>query len=140
MKALLTLLALLWATSALAQTCTIGPSNPGTLTQLQVSSSGTTGAVSATLPASASRWTYLCGWMVTSAGATAGTVRAGVITGIAGTYGFTYLDPSSGQGFLGAALPICISSSAVNTGIVVTVPGGGTGTVGLTVTAWGCNQ
>ncbi len=49
---------------------------------------------------------------------------------------FEYAFVSSGQGILGVAFPGCISSSAVNTSIVVNVPAGGAGTVGA-VNAWG---
>lgn len=135
----LALLASAWFAGAQAQQCLVTAST-AQITQLQNSGTGTTGAVTATLTGAAGKFTYLCGFMITSAGATAGTVRAATVTGVGATLTYEYLDPSTGQGFLGVALPVCYSSSAQNTNIVVTVPGTGTNTVGLAVTAWGCLQ
>jgi hypothetical protein len=135
----LALLALAWFAGAQAQQCLV-TTGTSQIIPLQNSGTGTTGAVTSTLTGVPNKWTYLCGFMVTSAGATAGTVRAATVTGTGTTLTFEYLDPSAGQGFLGVALPVCFSSSAQNTNIVVSVPGTGTGTVGLSVTAWGCLQ
>lgn len=101
------------------------------------STTGTTGAVTVTLPAAPGRFTYLCGFFGTSAGTTAGLAAAGTITGVVGgPANFTYAYVSSGQGLLGAALTNCLPSSAQNTAIVVTIPGGGAGTV-VSLFAWG---
>jgi hypothetical protein len=135
----LALLASAWFAGAQAQQC-ITTTGTSQILPLQVSGTGTTGAVSATLTGAAGKFTYLCGFMITSAGATTGTVRAATVTGTGSTLTFEYLDPSSGQGFLGVALPVCYASNAQNTNIVVTVPGTGTGTVGMAVTVWGCLQ
>lgn len=97
----------------------------------------TTGASSATLTAQAGKWTYICGFTVTSGGTTAATTGTITVTGtVGGTMNFTYVFVSSGQGVFGIAFPGCISSSAANTAIVVNTPAGGAGTVG-SVTAWG---
>lgn len=97
----------------------------------------TTGTATASLTAQANKWTYLCGFTVTSGGTTTATLGNITITGtVSGTMNFGYTFVSSGQGVLGIAFPGCISSSAINTAITVNVPAGGAGTVGA-VTAWG---
>ena len=104
---------------------------------LTVSTTGTTGPISATLTGAANRWTYICGFVITSGGTTSALTANATIAGtISGTMNFTYIFVSAGQGLLGVAFPGCITSSAVNTNIVVTVPGGGAGTTAA-VTAWG---
>ena len=105
---------------------------------LTASSTGTTGAITATLTGVAGKWTYLCGFVMTSGGTTPTVVVAPTITGtITGTMSFQYVYPSSGQGILGVAFPGCISSSAVATSIVVTLPAsGGSGTTNA-ISAWG---
>src|SRR5215831_544535 len=140
----LALLASCAIAGAQAQQC-ISTTGTSQTIPAQASGTGTTGAVSATLTgtggvAPTAKWTYLCGFMITSAGATTGTVRAATITGISTTLTMEFLDPSSGQGFLGAAFPTCLSSNVIGGNITVTVPGTGTGTVGLAVNAWGCLQ
>jgi hypothetical protein len=97
----------------------------------------TTGTAAATLTAQANKWTYICGFTITTGGTSSATTGNVTITGtIGGTMNFTYVFVSSGQGIMGIAFPGCISSSAVNTAIAVNVPAGGAGTVG-SVTAWG---
>jgi hypothetical protein len=126
------------ANAALAQVVTSKPFPEGARpNNLTASTAFTTGASSATLTGAASKWTYLCGFTVTSAGTTAATLGAITVTGtIGGTMTFEYAFVSSGQGVFGIAFPGCISSSAVNTSIVVNTPAGGAGTVGA-VNAWG---
>jgi len=128
------LLAFLLASAALAQTLVV-PAQTN-LNQIQASATGTTGQVTATLTGAAGRWTNLCGFVVTSAGTSSAAAVNVTVTGTGTTMNFTYNFVSSGQGVLGVALPACIQSSAVNTNIVVTVPGGGAGTT-VAVTAWG---
>jgi hypothetical protein len=122
------------ACAALAQTAIIPIQT--TINQIQNSATGTTGSVVATLSGTSGQWTYICGFTVTSAGTTAAIAANVTVTGIASTMNFTYAFVSSGQGALGVAFPACISASAANTNIVVTVPGGGTGTT-VAVSAWG---
>lgn len=138
-KALAGLVLLLWlASPALAQVVTTAPfPQGGQPNNLTASATFTTGTSSATLTGAASRWTYLCGFTVTSAGTTSATSGTITLTGtISGTMNFTYVFVSSGQGVLGIAFPGCISSSAVNTSIIVNTPAGGAGTTG-SVSAWG---
>lgn len=101
------------------------------------SATGTTGQITATLTGVANKWTYICGFVLTSAGTTAAAVVDATITGtISGTMNFQYAYVSSGQGLLGVAFPGCISSSAINTSIVVTLPAGGAGSVNA-ISVWG---
>jgi len=126
------------ASAALAQVVTTKPFPEGGQTNnLTNSATFTTGTSSATLTGAAGRFTYICGFVVSSAGTTAATLGAITITGtVSGTMNFEYAFVATGQGIFGIAFPGCISSSAANTSIVVNTPAGGAGTVGA-VTAWG---
>jgi hypothetical protein len=125
--------------AALAQQCT--PQSGGSqITAVQASTTGTTGAVSATLAAVANQLTYVCGFSITSGGATTATTRAATLAGMATTMNYAYVDPTASQGNLTIVFPICIRSSAPNTAITLSVPGTGTGTVATAVNLWGCNQ
>ena len=110
----------------------------GNLSNITNGTAFTTGTATATLTGVSGRWTYICGFVITSAGTTAATLGAVTVTGtVSGTLPFEYSFVSTGQGILGIAFgPGCIQSSAQNTNIVVNVPAGGAGTVGA-VTAWG---
>lgn len=135
--ALLILLGL--ASAALAQVVTVKPfpdGQAGRTNNLVASTTGTTGAITATLTGAANATTYICGFTVTSAGTTAATLGNITITGISVTMNFTYAFVSSGQGVFGIAFPGCIAGSAQNTNIVVNVPAGGAGTT-VAATAWG---
>ncbi len=132
--ALLLLLGL--ASAALAQIVITTPLQ-GPVASIQTpSATFTTGASSVTLTGAASKWTYICGFTVTSGATTTAITGTITVTGVPTTMNFTYIFVSSGQGVLGIAFPGCITSSAQNTNIVVNVPAGGATTVG-SVTAWG---
>lgn len=137
-KHLLALALLLALGPATAQVVTVKDFPQGAQTNNTTSSNTfTTGSSSATLTGASNKFTYICGFVVTSAGTTAATLGNITITGtIGGTMNFEYAFVSSGQGILGIAFPGCISSSGKNTSIVVNTPAGGSGTVGA-VTAWG---
>ena len=126
------------ASAALAQVVTTKQFPQGGQTNnLTASNTFTTAAATATLTGAANHWTYLCGFTVTTGGTTTAALGNITITGtVSGTMNFGYTFVSSGQGIIGIAFPGCISSSAVNTSIVVNVPAGGAGTVGA-VTSWG---
>jgi len=124
------------ASAALAQVVITTPLSGPTLTPLTPSSTFTTGTSSATLTGAAGKWTYICGFTVTTAGTTAAISGNVTVTGVPTTMNFTYVFVSSGQGILGIAFPGCITASAPNTSIVVNTPAGGAGTTG-SVTAWG---
>ena len=134
--ALLLLLGL--ASAALAQVVTVKPFPQGGQTNnLTASNTFTTGTANATLTGGSGRFTYICGFVVTTAGTTAATSGTVTVTGtVSGTMNYTYVFVSAGQGILGIAFPGCITSSTTNTSIVVNVPAGGAGTLG-SVTAWG---
>lgn len=131
------LFALLFVPAQAQMVTTFPGPQGGQPNNITASATGTTGAISATLTGVAGKWTYICGFVLTSAGTTSATVVVANITGtISGAMNFQYAYVSSGQGLLGVAFPGCISSSAVNTSIVVNLPAGGAGTANG-VTAWG---
>ena len=142
-KLALFLLGLLLTEPALAQQCIVGSPSSKQVVPQQATAVGTTGALTITLPAAANQYTYVCGFTVTSvpgASATAG-VRAVTLSGIATTMNWSYLDPASGQGFVGIAWPTCIPSTAVNTAITLTVPATtATNIAASSSSMWGCNQ
>ena len=106
-------------------------------------SSGTVaaGAATATLPAVQGRFTYICGFAITSSGSTTAIVVAPTVVGaIGGTQTYAY---ATVAGVLLANAPLvvpftpCLPSSAVNTAIVVSIPSLGAGNTNTTVSAWG---
>lgn len=145
MRALISLLVLLFATSALAQQqpwwggSASGTGYPTNSTPVTASATGTTAALTATLPGVAGKLTFICGFAMTSAGTTTAAAGTGTVTGtIGGTLNFAFEDPApaAGQGRLIVLFNTCIPANAMNTAIVVTQPAGGTATVAA-VTAWG---
>jgi hypothetical protein len=130
------------AAPAYAQQCLPHASDPLRTAQVQGSATGTTGAVSASLSAAPGKFTYVCGIVVTSAGATTATSRTVTLTGTGTTLSFAYLDPvaTAAAGRLVVNFPNCLPSSAQNTAITLSVPGTGTGTVVMAATLWGCQQ
>jgi hypothetical protein len=136
MKKLLALWLLLAPSLAQAQPVQTLPI-PGQVTPLTISTTGTTAQITATLVGAAGRFTYICGFVLTSAGTTTATLGNATVAGtVSGTMNFTYSFVSSGQGLLGVAFPGCISSSGPSTSIVVTLPAGGAGTTAA-ISAWG---
>jgi len=122
---------------ASAQVVTTKPFPEGAQTNNLVKSVDfTTGATSISFTGVSGKWTYICGFVVTTGATTAATTGKVTVTGTLETMNYTYVFVSSGQGILGIAWPGCISSSAANTTITVNVPAGGAGTVG-SVSAWG---
>jgi hypothetical protein len=95
--------------------------------------------VSATLAGAPGRFTYLCGFTVTTVGASTAANLTLTISGIPTTMSFAYIDPSSGQGFIGATFQPCLTSPTVNTSIVITKPAA-TNSVLSAVNGWGCLQ
>ena len=95
----------------------------------------------ATLPAAAGKTTYITGFQLTAAGATAAAVVSATVTGtISGTLTYTFVFPA---GATAAAQPLVVEfpepvpSSAVNTAIVVSLPAGGAGNTNAAVNAQG---
>jgi hypothetical protein len=126
----------LYASLALAQTIVVPLSGSANLIPIQNSATGTTAAVSTILPGFANKWTYICGFVITSAGTSTATVVTASIIGIATPMNFVYNFVSSGQGILGVALPACQTASVQGSPITVGVPAGGAGTT-VAVSAWG---
>lgn len=95
----------------------------------------------ATLAGAAAKTTYISGFQVTGAGATAGLPVVVTVTGLlGGTQSFIFVFPA---GALVGAQPLVVNfsypipASAVNTPIVVTCPAGGTGNTNAVVSAQG---
>lgn len=107
------------------------------------SSSGNVANASAvaTLAAAAGKTTYISGFEITAAGATAAGVVTATVTGaIGGTMSYTFVAPT---GATVAATPLVVEfhppipASAVNTAIVVTLPALGAGNTNATAVAHG---
>ena len=102
------------------------------------STTGTTVAITATLPGRAGMLTYICGFSVRSNATTGVTGNVQVTGTIVGTLNFTH-----GTGVLTAAAGAterdfnpCIPASAIATNIVVITPAAGSGGV-ISATVWG---
>lgn len=121
-----------------------GAQSPLPLQGIQITAtSGTVaaGVAAASLAAAAGKVTYICGFAITSAGSTGAAVVAPTITGIVtGTMTFAYASVA-GATLSNQPLVVpfrdCISASAVNTAIVVSLPSLGAGNTNATVNAWG---
>ena len=140
MKSLVLLLLLFACQPANAQNPVVNPTFPTTGI---VASSGNVAAAPAvaTLPAIQGRFTYICGFSITSAGSTGAADVVATVTGLnGGTLSFSY---ETVAGANAANLPLvipftpCMPSSTVNTAVVVTLPSLGTGNTTATVNAWG---
>lgn len=124
---------------ALAQVVQVAPIPQGAAIAVVTSSTtGTTGSVNAGILGAANKWTYVCGFTVTSGGTTSATTGTVQLSGTTSSnMNFTYVFPAAGaQGVLGVAFPGCIASRAVNTAIYVSVTAGGTGTA-VSANLWG---
>lgn len=95
----------------------------------------------ATLAAAAGKTTYLSGFAITAAGATAAGVVLVTVAGLlGGTATYVFAVPagaSIGATPLAVTFPSPIPASAVNTAIVVTLPALGTGNTNAAVVATG---
>lgn len=111
------------------------PTSPNAIPRTP-STSGTTGAISASIVGAPNKWSYLCGFVITSGGTTTATTVSATVVGIQAQQNFAYNFPSTGQGLLGVAYPACLVSATQNTSITVAVPAGGTGTVDA-LSLWG---
>jgi hypothetical protein len=100
---------------------------------------GSTGAVVATLAASANRTTFICGFDVSAIGGTA-AIGPIVVAGLSGGNSFTYQMSSTAAGTtLSRTFTPCIAGNAINTAITVTTTADGTATA-VDVNAWGFQQ
>jgi hypothetical protein len=143
--ALLGLCLLSCLTPAKAQLACPNPAVSGALcTPVTASATGTTAAVTATLPAAAGHTTYICGFNYIGSNATAANpATALTITGtISGTmtFGFPTLAAAA---TVPNTIPVneefvpCIAASGLNTAIAVNGPALGTGATQATVAVWG---
>jgi hypothetical protein len=118
----------------LASACLIGGASgqpftgyPAGATPLTAAFTGAdTTTAAATLPAAVGQRTYVCGYSISGAGATAATPVNAVLSGLTTSlqYVYTYIAGATlaNQTLQGTFLP-CVPSSALNTAIVMTVPG-----------------
>lgn len=114
-------------------------------TPIAQSATGTTGGATATLAASAGRFTYFCGYSVSPGSATAAITITITISGIqGGSHVISVGAPVTAAGSTGAPviffLPYCIPSSAVNISISVAASALGAGGVNQSVNVWGYQQ
>lgn len=142
MRAILALL--LMTTTAFAQQSNwwggsaSGTGYPINSTPITASATGTTAAVTVTLPGVVGKTTFICGFSMTSGGTTTAAVGTATIVGtIGGTLSYVYVDAATASQLIVRYPPVCIPASAQNTAIVVTMPAGGTGTVAAAVNAYG---
>jgi hypothetical protein len=109
--------------------------------QVQVSATGTTGAVAATLPAAAGKFTYICGFSVSPGSATAAITIQVTMTGVTNTFTWAVGAPATAVGVTGTVFTQsffpCLPGSAVNTGIVITSGALGTAGINNDVNVWG---
>ena len=139
LKLVLALLAGLVVAPAVAQVVQVAPIPQGAQIAVVTSSTtGTTGSVNAGILGAANKWTYVCGFTVTSGGTTSATTGTAQLSGTTSSnMNFTYVYPAAGaQGVLGVAFPGCIAARAINTPIYVSVTAGGAGTA-VNVNLWG---
>jgi hypothetical protein len=126
-----------------AATAAIAPGVGVTAGQTAVISSatGTTGAVVATLPGVASKFTYICGFYATGNEAATGAVVAVTVAGmVSGSMVFNISHPvTPSLGIANQSFTPCLPSSAVNTAITVTSAADAAGT-NVSVAAWGYQQ
>lgn len=123
----------------------ISPYSLGTTTSVISDSGNVANAIAtATLAANSTRSTYLSGFEITGAGATAGLPVTVTITGlVGGTRNYTYVFAT---GATVANTPIIVEfvpgliSSAINTAVVITCPASGIGGTNNTVVAHGYYQ
>lgn len=99
------------------------------------------GSAAATLAAAAGVTTYITGFVVTAAGATAASNVSVTVAGVTGgTMTYTFTAPAGATVAaqpLVVQFPAAIPASAVNTAIVVTCPALGSGNTHASVTATG---
>lgn len=111
---------------------------PSGAVPVTASATGTTGATTATLAASALVKTYICGFSIRANATGAATANSTVTGTVTGTLNFTqWTAPlASGIGLTEEAFSPCVPSSAINTGIAVISAAPGSGGV-VSVSAWG---
>ena len=129
---------------AVARPIYVAPMTNGGQTALTASSANAAAANNQTLAGAAGKTTFISGFEITGAGATAGSTIAVTVTGtITGTLNYRLVIPA-GAGVAIVALIVMFSvpipASAVNTAIVVNVPSFGAGNLDAAVVAHGFQQ
>ena len=113
-------------------------------TPLTGSATGAASAANVTLAGTAAKTTYITGFQITGAGATAASVISVTITGtVTGTMNYNIAVPAgitTSITPLIVSFPIPVPASAVNTAIVVNVPSFGAGNTNSAVAAQGFQQ
>lgn len=126
-------------TSAPALSATGSPATP-----ITGSNTGAASAANVTLAAAAGKFTYITGFQITGAGATAASVITVTVTGtVTGTMNYNIVVPAGVTASitpLVVTFPVPVPSSAVNTAITVNVPSFGAGNTNSAVSAQGFQQ
>jgi hypothetical protein len=119
---------------------------PGSTPISAVFSGADTTTATATLTGAAGQFTYICGFTLSGQGATAATTVSPAVTGLTNTLtvtgGFTFVVSAAAFDVpVSYTFPVgtCQPSSAVNTNIVVTLPGAA-GNTQANIYAWGYRQ
>jgi len=99
-----------------------GAQYPAGATPLQASATGTTGAVTASLPAAAGKTTYVCGFDISAAGT--GSIGPVATSGL--VHNFTY--QLTAPGTVSRTFQPCLPGSAANTAISLATTADGTAT------------
>lgn len=130
------IIALLLSTAAAHAQAIVAPG----ASVVAVSAVGTTGVVTATMPALASQTNWICGFSI-RASATAAVTGDATVTGTVNTLHFTqFVAPvASGIGTVEESFDPCIPASAFNTAIAVNSIAAGTAGV-TSVTVWGYSK
>jgi hypothetical protein len=119
---------------------TLGAGYPPGATPITGNATGSTAAVTGTLAASATKFTYICGFNVSAIGGTA-TVGPVTVAGLIGSSQVYQLpvNATAGQLLLTQNFNPCIPSSAINTAITVTTTADATASA-VDVNSWGYQQ
>jgi hypothetical protein len=120
----------------------VAPSSASTRIGISASSGNVAaGAATATLSGIKGKVTHICGFSITSSGATAASVVSPTVTGAnGGTLTFTYpsvAGAAAGNAALVVPLYPCVPATGENQSIAVSLPSLGAGNTNATVNAWG---
>lgn len=122
---------------------TAGAGYPPGATPVSNAATGTTAGTTATLPAAAGKFTYICGFSVSPGSATT-AITINIVMTAASTFTLAVGAPVTAVGTTGLnqtqTFSPCVPGSAVNTTITVAAGALGTGGVNQDVNAWGFQQ
>ncbi len=100
---------------------------------------GTTGAVSASLPATANKTNFICGVYFSARATTTTQVGPVTLTGLIGGVTFTFEETSGALDALPKTFNPCLPANATNTAIVLTTTADASATA-VSVNMWGFQQ